>query len=316
MRKYSLLFCCFISLKAFTQNDTAVVDITVDEKVKMEEHIPVKIFYSQRLINANTVEVLHKRVMDFKVTHNFGDIAGDNGGIKEFFGLDNASDVKIGFIVGLSDKFNIGASRSKGSGNVTKLLELSLKYQALRQILNDPKHPLSLTFFANTVISSMKADTSSNQENSFSDFSDRLSQVFQVMLARKFGKISLQLNPTIAHSNYVQPNDQKAIFALGGAARVPISKKLILVADYFHSFRTDESKQFFRNQGIEFYDAFGIGVEIVTEGHVFHMNFTNATSILENRFIPRTTTSWGKGKYRWGFTIDRNFLLFRDKKNK
>ncbi len=316
MRKFTLLFCCFLSLKAQTQNDTALVHITVDEKVKTEEPIPPKIFYSQRLINANTVEALHKGVMDFKVTHNFGDIAGDNGGINQFFGLDNASDVKIGFIVGLSDKFNIGASRSKGSGIVSQLWELSMKYQALRQMLNDPKHPLSLTFFANTVVSGMKANAVPDQENSFNDFSDRLSQVFQVMLARKFGKISLQLNPTIVHTNYVQPGDQKTIFALGGAARVPISKKLILVGDYFHSFRTDESKQFFRNQGIEFYDAFGIGVEIVTEGHVFHMNFTNATSILENRFIPRTTTSWGKGQYRWGFTIDRNFLLFRDKKNK
>ena len=62
---------------------------------------------------------------------------------------------------------------------------------------------------------------------------------------------------------------------------------------------------------IELYDVFGVGVEILTQGHVFHLNFTNATETLENRFIPKTITSWGKGQYRWAFTISRNFTLFR-----
>ena len=37
--------------------------------------------------------------------------------------------------------------------------------------------------------------------------------------------------------------------------------------------------------------------------------------LLENRFIPRTTTAWSKGQFRWGFTISRDFdLLWKKKK--
>jgi len=90
--------------------------------------------------------------------------------------------------------------------------------------------------------------------------------------------------------------------------------------DYFHPFRSQASKDSLnsplRTNRFKFYDALGAGLEIVTEGHVFHLNFTNCTEILESRFIPRTYTRWGKGQYRWSFTITRNFVVFRDKKSK
>jgi hypothetical protein len=127
----------------------------------------------------------------------------------------------------------------------------------------------------------------------------------------------LQLSPTYLHKHYVIPGDQSDLFALGGGLRIPISKRFIFIADYFHTFRSQASKDLYYNlQRVHFYDALGVGFEIVTQGHVFHMNFTNATEIDENRFISRTTTSWGKGEFRWGFTISRNFILFRDKKNR
>jgi len=153
-------------------------------------------------------------------------------------------------------------------------------------------------------------------ENSFEDFGSRHSQVVQVLMARKFGKVSLQLNPLYLHTNYVEPNAQKDLFAVGGAIRLPLSKKIVLIADYFHTFRSQKSIDFFASQGIKFYDPFGIGFEIITEGHVFHLNFTNATDILENRFIRGTTSSWADGEFRWAFTLSRNFVLFRDKKSK
>jgi hypothetical protein len=151
-------------------------------------------------------------------------------------------------------------------------------------------------------------------ENSFAEFGDRFSQVVQLMLAKKLGKASLQLNPLYLHTSYVVPNDDKNIFALGGAVRLPLSKKFVLLADYFHPFRSQSSKDFFKTQGVKFYDPLGIGFEILTEGHVFHINFTNATEILENRFIRRTVTSWGDGEFRWAFTVSRNFILSRNKK--
>ena len=308
MKRLSSIALLFAFISSFAQEDS--VAIKTPQKV---EGTPTKVFYSQKLINTKTVEVLRKGILEFNVGHNFGDIAGDNGGIDKFFGLDNTTDVRIGFQLGLSDKFNLVAARTKGQ-YVTQNWELGIKWQLLRQMDNDPSHPLSLTIYANDVVSSQKASSLPDQETSFEDFGDRHSQIVQLMMARKMGKVSLQLSPLYLHTNLVVPYDQESMFALGGGIRLPLSKKIILIADYFHPFRSQSTKDGYEAEGIELYDPFGIGLEIVTEGHVFHLNFTNATEILENRFIRKTVTNWGDGEFRWAFTISRNFVLFRDKK--
>jgi hypothetical protein len=317
MRYIILSALSFCSLFAISQ-DTTVVDISAElgklSSSQKEAEPALKVFYSQKLINANTVEVLKKGVLDFKVTHNFGDLAGSNGGASRFFGIDNAADIRIGFQVGLTDKLNAVIARAKGAGALQQLYELGLKYQILNQVKDDASHPVSLTVFANNVISAMKADPTNGQENSFSDFSDRNSQVVQLMLAKRFGNASFQLSPTYVHSNFVIPGDDNNIMALGAAARLPVSKKIVFIVDYFHSFRSESSENFLKTKGIDLYNPLGVGIEILTEGHVFHLNFTNATETLENRFLTRTTTTWNKGQYRWGFTITRNFILFKDKK--
>mgnify|MGYP000902747390 CR=1 FL=1 len=326
MQKIFFVPVLFIGQVLYAQTDTAVTSLmnSLDAKAVPEKTI-TPVFYSQKIINANTVEVLKKGILEFKVVHNFGDAAGNNGGIKRFFGLDNAADVKIAFQAGLTNKLNVLAARVRGGGNLQQLYEAGIKYQFLKQEDNNSSKPISVTAFANLVICTMTADTSTAasqlaiKENHFSNFSDRMSQLVQVMIARRFNKISLQLSPTYLHTNYVVTNDQKGLFALAAGARIPLSKKFVLVADYFHPFRSASSedalkKQYAGQYDVNRYDIFGVGVEILTPGHMFHLNFTNATNILENRFIPRTFSSWGKGQYRWGFTISRNFVLFRDKK--
>jgi hypothetical protein len=116
------------------------------------------------------------------------------------------------------------------------------------------------------------------------------------------------------HTNLVIPGDQNNLFSIGGAVRIPITQSVFIIADYFHSFRTEESKEAWESKGQTPRDVFGIGVEILTAGHVFHLNFTNARNILENRFLPRTTDQWSEGQFRWGFTLTRNFMLFHPKK--
>ncbi len=315
MYKIVWLLVLLIGLKGLSQDSVIVRFDNISTQQKKIEPDYIWIFSSPKLINANTVELLSKGIFEFKVTHNFGDIAGDNGGIKNFFGLDNATDVRIGFQYGLSKRINLIAARSKGAGLVQQLYELGIKYRLMQQA-NDSKHPLSVTFFAHAVVSTMKASIVAGQENSFDNFSDRLSQTLQLLIARKFGKTSLQVSPTLVNRNYVVTGDDKTLFALGGAFRLPVRGRFSVLLDYFHSFRSQSSIDFFKTQDTRFYDAMGVGIELLTEGHVFHLNFTNATEILETRFIPRTVTSWGKGQYRWGFTVSRDFDLLWKKKNR
>jgi len=278
---------------------------------------PVEIFSSEKAINANTPETVGKGKMAFKVSHNFGDIAGSNGGLKQFFGLDNSTDIRIAFETGLGKRFDVIAARAKGAGPQQRLWELGLKYKFMEQREDDPSHPLSVAFFANAVVASNKASPVSDQDNSFRGFSDRVSNVFQLIIARKIGKVSLQLNPTFVTRGYSISYDQKNIFALGGAIRLPlVQNRLNLLVDYFHPFRKEAiADSFSVNNGLTFYDPLGVGFEILTSGHSFRLNFANNTEILENRFIPRTISSWGKGQFRWCFTISRNFRVWRVKAN-
>jgi Membrane bound beta barrel domain (DUF5777) len=283
------------------------------------EKKPVVIFSSEKAINVTTTELVGKGKMAFKVTHNFGDIGGKGGGIKNFYGLDNAADIRIAFEIGLGKKFDITFARSKGASQQQRLWEMNLKYKLMQQMENDPSHPLSILFYANAVVSSNKASSFPNLDHSFRSFGDRTSTVLQLVLARKMGKVSLALEPTFLTRSYSISYDQKNLFALGGAIKLPlVANRLNLIVDYFHTFRNRSSKDsfFLLNNGIKFYDALGIGFEILTAGHVFRLNFTNATEILENRFIPRTITTWSKGQFRWGFTISRMFTLWREKKKK
>lgn len=310
MRKFAGLIFLLTGITTFSQDTTG----HLESKARKEPDY-IWVFSSPRLINANTVEMTPRGILEFKVTHNFGDIAGKFGGIKNFFGLDGATDVRIGFQYGLSKRFNIIAARAKGAATVKQLYELGLKYRVMQQA-NDSRHPLSVTLFANTVVSTMTANQVAAQDNSYDNFSDRLSQVLQLNIARKFGQLSFQVSPTLVHTNYTVPFDDKSIFALGGALRLPVKGKFSLLLDYFHSFRNGQSIDSFKTRDIRFYDALGVGIEFLTAGHVFHLNFTNATEIMENRFIPRTTTSWGKGQYRWGFTVARDFDMLWKKRNR
>lgn len=340
MRKLIFVFCMLMSFEVIAQVDSSSNKLMneLDNKATAPDaKKPVKIFYGQRLINANTVEMLQKGFLEFKVIHNFGDVAGSQGGIHRFFGLDGAMDVKIAFQLGLMKNLNIVGARTRGDNfhNVTELWELGLKYRFLQQMENDRSHPISLTAYSNLVIAAAKAIPNFDKESYYTGFDGRLSSIIQVIAARKFGKISLQLNPTYVYHGTVSPGDDKNVFALGAGIRLPITKSIVLIADYFHPFLSRESKDSARavaarhpsfplsnppkpvyNQYGDVYDVFGVGFEIITPGHVFHLNFTNATDILENRFIANTLTSWGKGQWRWGFTVARNFVVFRDKKTK
>ena len=309
MKQLLLCISLIIVFKVYSQDEQVIINTP-----KKEEGTATKVFYGQKLINTKSVQVLSKGILEFNVAHSFDDVGGNRGGAKNFFGLDNSTDIRIGFQLGLSDKVNLVVARAKGY-DVRQQYEMGLKWQLLKQMDNDPQHPVSLTVYVNDVVSAMKSSGVSGTQNDFKKLGDRHSQVVQLLLARKMGNVSLQFNPLYLHTNLVEPIDQENIFALGGAIRVPLSKKIILLADYFHPFRSSETKDAYELQGIKFYDPIGVGFEIVTEGHVFHLNFTNAYEILENRFIRRTDRNWGDWEFRWAFNLSRNFVVFKNKKN-
>jgi hypothetical protein len=288
--------------------------------------LPVRIFNAQRTINCYTTEMMGRGKMEFNVSHNFGDIGGKDSW-RRFYGLDNATDIRIGFNIGLTNRIDLNLARIRGdelrlrqdSAAPVELIpgkffEVALKFLILRQMENDPSHPISMALFVSTAVSAEQASTLPDNPKGFQDFHDRLSQVFELIIAKKIGKVSVQINPTLVHYNYVTTYDEPTTFALGGAVRIPFSHRIAFLVDYYHSFISDTKKEnYYTKRRVKFYDPVGVGIEVMTAGHVFTLKFTNSSAISENQFIPYNSNSWGNGQFRWAFNIGRKFSLWRPK---
>jgi hypothetical protein len=305
-----LVFMALQSLCLSLSAQTELEDALAEDSVAMARKEVESTFKTTRIINSQSIETIHKHELDFKVDHRFGDIAGANGGARNFFGLDNSTDIKIGFEYGITDYLNVGIARAKGATRVTQLYEANLKYRLLRQTV-DGKMPLSLTVYTSLTVPGVKADQNPGEAISYRQFSDRLNFVGQLIIARKFGaNLSLAVHPTYIRRNTTADYDgEHDLFAMGIGGRLKVSRRMALVMDYFLPFRSTASKERYEEAITALYNPLGVGLEIETGGHVFNLNFTNATAIQEMQYIPETTSSWTKGQFRWGFTISRRFSL-------
>ena len=287
-------FICFIlctSQYTFAQDDLLA---SLDDSSNTKSERVVSTFKTTRIVNAHSVETVKAHHLDFRVTHHFGNIGGTTGGVHTMYGLDNAADIRIAFEYGVSERFTIGAGRSK----IAELVDGYLKYRLLYQT-QDNKVPISLTLLANGAFTSAKANGGPNE-----NFANRLSYVYEVLFARRINsRLSIQLMPAFLHRNYVyDAKDENDLFVVGGGFRLKLTKRFALLADYyqiFSKFRQDNSELYF--------PPLGLGVEIETGGHVFHLMFTNNPAIVENSYLANSTDSWGKEQIKFGFNISRTF---------
>jgi hypothetical protein len=267
-------------------------------------------FKDSRIVNTQSVETLSKRRLDIRIAHRFGDLLGDNGGWATFYGLETAADVLIGADYGVTDDLTVGFYRSKGAGSMPdgqaglrQVLNGTLKYRFVQQQEDGP--PVTISALAVTSMSAAeKIEDNPDIIRNFSQFSHRFAYHGQLMIASRLSdRLAAQLTPGYTHRNVVPFNDENGIFSLGLAAKVQVSRVFGLILEYtqpFSELRTTDNG---------FYPILGIGFEIDSGGHIFQVNLTNATGIMETDYIPYTTTNWLDGEFRLGFTISRLFNL-------
>lgn len=271
--------------------------------LQAQDGLTFETFKDTRVINTHSVETLHSGKLDVRIGHRFGDLVGSAGGWPTFYGLENATDIMIGVEYGVSRTLTIGLNRTKGSGPLKRLVNGIVKYKVLQQ-KEDDSTPITITALGVASASTMGKSEDPEVLNFFEKSSHRFIYTGQLLIARKFSdNFSLQVIPSYTHRNVVGFNDENGIFSMGFATRVQLSKVFGIIIDGtfpFSELRTTENG---------YHPAIGVGLEIDTGGHVFQINFTNATGISETDYIPNTTGDWGEGQFRLGFTISRGFNL-------
>jgi hypothetical protein len=287
----------FVALDS-TYAQTDSVTISKEEHPELSEI--GETFHGTRLINGHSTEVLRKGVLEFRVEHRFGDIAGEQGGAQTMFGFDNSSDIRLALEYGLIKNLMIGIGRSKGTGNPYRsLVDGFVKYKILTQ--NKSSMPLSLAILGGATFSYMTASEDISQVSYFPEWQHRLAYTAQLNVARKFGdRISTALMPTLVHRNYVPADDINTLFSLGGGARIGLTPTFAILLEYYHVF-SEQTKRTLNTNSL------GIAFEWVTFGHNFTFYVTNSKGFTETQFIPYTFEKWSKGEFRLGFCIGRKF---------
>lgn len=285
-------FFLFSALFSYSQEEDLLKSLGSDS---LKKEFITGAFKSSRVINGHSMEFIGKGVLDFRILHRFGAV---NQGIKEFFGLDNAS-MRMGFDYGLGKNLTIGVGRT----TLRKELDGFIKFRPVHQATGSGGSPVSLI-----MVAGMSVITQENEDPAKEvTLKSRLGYYYQAIIGRKFNqRFSLQLSPTIVHRNEVLSNDDNNTYALGVGSRLKLSKRVAFVVDYFYVFNGLPKDQ--NNNPLS------VGVDIETGGHVFQLHFSNASGMNERAFITETFNDWGRGDIQFGFNLSRVFTIGNKKK--
>ena len=298
MKKLATLLILLIATPLFAQ-DSFEEELELNKTVDYS-NLVYESWAGTRVLNNHSTEMLPWRNLEFIVAHKFGDIAGDAGGVYNFFGLDNLADVRIAFEYGYRDNINFGIGRSKGVGVTTQVIDGYFKYRILRQEVQGM--PISLTYVGSAVVPYKRPDSDSSSAASYQKFTHRLGFTNQILVGRKFHeRFTTQLNFGVNHRNYVAFLDENTLFFGGVSGRFRIAKWLGIVTEYNHVFN--------RPIDMPHTNSLSFGIELLTGGHNFTLIFSNSKGLNENLFLNQTTSNWLDGQFRFGFSINRRFKL-------
>ena len=266
------------------------LDAPHPDSLRPAPDITLATFKGTHVINAQSVETPGTGTLLFLIQHRFGTL---NSGAYNFFGLDQAV-LRLSFEYGLTDRLALGLGRS----STEKTFDGFVKYRALRQSEGARAMPVSVTLLASSALTTLKFGAAPERT-----MASRFTYTYQALVARKFSPaLSVQLMPTVIHRNFVATRRaQNDVYALGGAIRQKITKRLALTGDYFYVLPGATAADF-RN-------ALGVGVDIETGGHVFQLHFTNAQGMIEGLFIPQTRANFFDGGIYFGFNVSRAFTV-------
>lgn len=287
--RYCLFFLfSFFAIAAKAQKDSLVNKWEPNQKTELGEPVYVYLFNSTRVINAHSVEMLDKGTLDVRILHRFDYI---NKGIKEMFGLDDAS-MRMGFDYGISNQLTIGIGRS----TYRKELDGFVKWRITRQTTAPVIQPVSLVLVAGSSVWTQQSTDSPPPS-----IADRFSHYVQLLMGRKFGKkLSLQLSPIFVHSNAPFNGEKRNVLAAGMGMRYKINHLFSITADYHHALAGMQAIN---------RSPLSLGLDIETGGHTFQLHFSNATGMNERAYIYETYGRFFKADIRFGFNLSRLFIL-------
>lgn len=246
---------------------------------------PVETFWTPTLIAQTTTENLQARNLNVTIMHSFG--IATRSVVRNFFGLDNIQNVRLGLDYGITDRWSVGIGRS----SLLNVVDLRTKYALMRQN-SDGSDPLSI---------SLKGDLGIVTQENRQPFKDDISTLVSGIVSKKINdKISLQLSPMYSYFSSVRTGRENHLFSIGMGSRIKFADRYSLIAEYYPVIGN-------RNAGTS--NAFSLGLNIQTGGHVFQLFFASSEWHLEQYVVANNREQFWTGDFRFGFNVNRIFGL-------
>ena len=288
IRKALLSLGLFLAGMSFVFAQDTVVS---EEVVKSPERAP---FESGIFMDEQTAIVPPAKTLEFVLQHRFGSI---QNGWTDLAGIWGASNIRFGLNFSITKNLLVGFGTTKNS----RLQDFQAKYVVARQFKNG--FPFTIALYGNMAINA------TNKSNFGAGFKGvhRLSYLGEVMIARRLTKeISLQIGVAWLHYNIVDSSIMNGSHVNGmindnlnisGIGRIKISPQTSICLSYSQPVLTYLNKAPWPN--------FGLGVEVSTSTHTFHVFLASAQGIVPQEVYMYNNNNPYNGAILIGFNMTR-----------
>ncbi len=265
----AFILCIMLGANAFAQETESEPDIS----------------QGPRLVNEQSATLTDRGKLLLFVQHRFGEI---DGGFYQLFGLDQAT-MRLGFEYGLGENLNVGIGRSS-------YMKTYDAYGKIKIVQQDENIPVTLSAVAAGSVPTIRNYFPDSQ----SSFFNKSSGSVQLLAAKTFGDVGIQLSPGILTTGYLLPENQSlSVFTLGLAGSVKLSQKVSANLEYLPQF----------NSALPGQSPLSLGVDVDTGGHLFQLILSNSQQFFTQSLYTATRGNWAEGSLYFGFNLIREFRI-------
>lgn len=276
-----------------------LVLVKLEAQEEPVKDLPVReLFAGSMVIDNQTTVVPTLHTLEFLIQHKFG--AMDNG-FSDLFGImAPGANIRLGlnFVPLKNLQVGYGLSRIRMSN------DFSIKYTILEQT-RENAIPIAVGLYSNATLDGRDKDELGTQF----EFTNRFSYFTQLIIGRKVtSRFSVQANGSFLHYNLMEKGIDHDKFDVGINGRFLVTAQGSIIFQYNHPLLIDgisEHREFINPAQ----PNLGLGWEIRTSSHVFHLYVSSTDGLLPQYSNLYNQYDFTKGEFMFGFTITRLYNL-------
>jgi hypothetical protein len=266
-----------------------------DESAAKPKDRPVRSpFQSGYLIDNQTTVIPSPKTLEYIIQHKFGNM---NNGLTDLFGIyAPGANIRMGLNYVPYKNLQVGY----GLTRLNMYSDFSIKYTILEQTRRNTI-PVAMALFGTMAIDGRNEKVYGKNYS----FANRFSYFSQLIVSRRFNDwLSIQANSSFTHYNATDSLIDHDKIAVGINGRIKFSPQSSILFQYDHPLKIkgiSEHREFTKPSK----PNLGIGWEIRTSTHAFHIYVSSADGLVPQHNAMYNQNDFTKGDMMFGFSITR-----------